>query len=340
MIYLIYGEERYLVNKRLEEVKLEFESFNAPLSLGLNYVTIDNLESVDELINEIEIPPFGYEKKFIIVRDSKLFDKPSNSFKSKSSNETKKSKAENSETLKILEYFKENKNILDAIDLVFVEYNISTNKLMDYIKKNGETFKYPLLTKKDNQQVIKILEENIHEFNKKYNRNIKVSKFDLNYMIEEVGRDIYLLVNELNKLLFYTYDKEQISKKDIDEIIIKSTDSMIYEISNNILSGNHKKIVSLIDDQLYSGAEIYVTLGYIYNVYRRMYLISLAEETGENPAKILPANQAFLLPKFKQYIRRVGKKRIEEIMFEIMEIDKLSKMSEINAELAIKALLK
>lgn len=340
MIYLIYGEERYLVNKRLEEVKLEFESSNAPLSLGLNYVTIDNLESVDELINEIEVPPFGYDKKLIIVRDSKLFDKASNSFKSKASNETKKSKAENSETLKILEYFKENKNILDAIDLVFVEYNISTNKLMDYIKKNGETFKYPLLTKKDNQQVIKILEENMQEFNKKYNKNTKISKFDLNYIIEEVGRDIYLLLNELNKLLFYTYDKEQVSKEDIDEIIIKSTDSMIYEISNNILSGNHKKIVSLIDDQLYSGAEIYVTLGYIYNVYRRMYLISLAEETGENPAKILPANQAFLLPKFKQYIRRVGKKRIEEIMFEIMEIDKLSKMSEINAELAIKALLK
>lgn len=344
MIYLIYGEERYLVNRKLEEVKFEYESSNAPLSLGLNYIILNNLDSADELIDEIEIPPFGYEKKFIIVRESGFFDKGKTSTNySKASSKTEDietSKTENTETSKILEYLKDNKNILKTVDLVFVEYDINTNDLMSYIKKHGKIFKYNALTKQDNQQIIKILEEHLKELNEAYNKDIKISKFDLNYMVEEIGRDLYTLLNDLNKLFFYTYDKDRIEKSDIDETSTKSLDSMIYEISNNILASNHRKIVDLIDEQIYRGVDIYIILGYIYNVYKRMYLIALAEEDGENPAKILPANQSFLLPKFQQYIRRVGKKKVEEIMFEIMEIDKLSKNGEINAELAIKALLK
>lgn len=344
MIYLIHGEERYLVNKKLEEIKLEYESTFAPLVLGLNYIILNNLESVDELISEIEIPPFGFEKKFIIVRESGFFDKgKTNTNYSKASSkteDTETSKTEDSETLKILEYFKENNNILKTVDIVFLEYDINTNSLMDYIKQNGQITKYSSLTKKDNQQIIRILEDTIKEFNEEYNKNIKISKFDLNYMVEETGRDLYTLLNDLNKLLFYAYDKESIEKEDIDEITTKSTESIIYEISNNILANNYVNTIKLIDEQLYNGVDIYVILGYIYNVYRRMYLIILAEESGENPAKVLPANQTFLLPRFQSYIRKVGRKRVEEIMFEIMEIDKLSKVGEIDAKLAIKALLK
>ena len=73
MIYLIYGEERYLINKRLEEIKLEYEGKNASLVLGLNYILLNNLETIDELITEIEMPCFGYERKLIVIRDSNLF---------------------------------------------------------------------------------------------------------------------------------------------------------------------------------------------------------------------------------------------------------------------------
>ena len=336
MIYLIYGEEKYLVNKRLEEIKDEYESKYAPLTLGLNYILLNNMDSIDELITEIEMPAFGYENKLIIIRGCNLFTEKNG----KSFNKEEKENKESFEVKEILEYFKENKNILEYVDIVFVEGNIKTNKLVEWIKKNGKVDEYKELDKNDTNTIIKILEEYVKNFNEEYSKNIKISRFDLNYLINEVGRDLYTLLNDLNKLLFYSYDKEEITRVDIEELTNKSTDSVIFDISNNILSGEYSKIIKAIDNLIYSGTDIYVILGYIYGVFRNIYLVVIAEENGVNPKEVLPSNQSFLVPKYQNYARRIGKKRLEEIMYEIMEIDKLSKISAIDAELAIKAILK
>ena len=325
MIYLIYGEERYLVNKRLEEIKLEYEDSYAPLSMGLNYIVLDNLKDIDELISEIEFPPFGYDNKLIIVRGSNLF-----------------SKSEDNKiyTNKILEYLKNNTNILKSATIVFIEYEFKENDLSKYIKKIGEVKEYKILTKKDNLQIMKILEEYISDFNKTNNKKIKISKFDLNYFIEEVGRDLYTLINNLDKLLYYKYDSNSIDKSDIDSIVVKSTESVIFDISNNILSGNYNNIITAINNLIYSGNDIYTILGYVYGIYRNMYLMVVAEENGANPKLVLPERQAFLVPKYLRYIRKIGRKKLEQILYEIMEIDRLSKLNEIDAELAIKAILR
>lgn len=325
MIYLIYGEERYLVNKRLEEIKLEYEDTHAPLSMGLNYIVLDNLKDIDELVSEIEFPPFGYDNKLIIVRGSNFF------LKGEDNNVFAK---------QFLEYLKDNTNILKSVTIAFIEYEFKENDLSKYIKKISEVKEYKLLTKKDNLQIMKILEEYISEFNNNNNKKIKISKFDLNYLIEEVGRDLYTLINNLDKLLYYKYDTSSIDKSDIDNIVVKSTESVIFDISNNILSGNYNNIITAINNLIYSGNDIYTILGYVYGIYRNMYLMVIAEENGANPNLVLPERQAFLVPKYLRYIRKIGRKRLEHILYEIMEIDRLSKLNEIDAELAIKAILR
>lgn len=336
MIYLIYGEERYLVNKKIEEIKSDFEKKNDKLVLGLNYIILNDVESINEIITEIEMPPFGYDRKIIIVRDSGLFNKKKTGLKSTSEN----SKKDSSDSLELIEYFNNNKSIVASNDIVFLEYNLNKSKLMDYIKKEGHVFNYNALTNRDNMSIIKILEQYIIDFNKKNHKKINISKIDLKYIIDEVGTDLYTLLNNLDMLLFYSFNKETITRREIDKIIIKSTESVIYEISNNILANKNKDIIVSIDKQLKNGVEIYIILGYVYNVFRRIYLIGLAEQNSYNPMGILPANQGFLLPKFRTYIRIKGLNSVEKIMFEIMEIDRLSKIGEINAELGIKALLK
>lgn len=338
MIYLIYGEERYLVNKKLEEIKLEYESNYSPLVLGLNYVILNNLISIDELITEIEMPPFGYDRKLILIRGSNIFLAKKN--KSFNKNEEETEVKDSSEVNEILEYFKKIKNILSSVDIVFIEESIKKSSLVDWIKKNGKVFEYKELTKNDDFKIVQILEEYIKEFNKENEKNLSISKFDLNYMINEVGRDLYTLLNDLNKILFYAYDKESVTREDIDLLINKNTDSVIFEISNNILSGNYSNVLKVIDNLIYSGTDIYVVLGYIYSVYRKIYLVILGLENGVSRHKLLPSNQMFLIPRYESYVRRIGRQEFEDKMFEIMEIDRLSKIGLIDAELGIKAILK
>ena len=61
-IYLLYGEELFLLESSLKKIKTLF----GEKIKGINYITIDDT-NIGQLIADIETPAFGYEKKLIIV---------------------------------------------------------------------------------------------------------------------------------------------------------------------------------------------------------------------------------------------------------------------------------
>lgn len=69
-IYLLYGEETFLLESCLKKIKNNFGG----LVSGINYIKID-ANNINVLISEIETPAFGYEKKLIIVRNSRNIQK-------------------------------------------------------------------------------------------------------------------------------------------------------------------------------------------------------------------------------------------------------------------------
>ena len=69
-IYLFYGEERFLLENCIKKIKKVF----GEIILGINYIEIDET-NIKSLIQEIETPVFGYEKKLIMVKSSGLFSK-------------------------------------------------------------------------------------------------------------------------------------------------------------------------------------------------------------------------------------------------------------------------
>lgn len=69
-IYLLYGEETYLLESCVKKIKNIF----GKLVKGINYVEIDDT-NLQNLIYEIETPAFGYEKKLIVVRNTRDFQK-------------------------------------------------------------------------------------------------------------------------------------------------------------------------------------------------------------------------------------------------------------------------
>ena len=72
-IYLLYGEEQYLLENNLKKIKKIF----GELLLGINYIQI-NETNVNNLISDIETPAFGYDKKLIVIKNSGLFKKEKN----------------------------------------------------------------------------------------------------------------------------------------------------------------------------------------------------------------------------------------------------------------------
>ena len=69
-LYLLYGEEQYLLEQSVKKIKALF----GECVIGINYIQIDE-NNVGQLIADIETPSFGYEKKLIIAKKCGLFKK-------------------------------------------------------------------------------------------------------------------------------------------------------------------------------------------------------------------------------------------------------------------------
>lgn len=66
-IYLLYGEELFLLENNLNKIRKLF----GKTIKGINFILIDDT-NVKELIQDIETPAFGYEKKLIIARNTRI----------------------------------------------------------------------------------------------------------------------------------------------------------------------------------------------------------------------------------------------------------------------------
>ena len=120
-IYLLYGEETFLLESSLKKMKRIF----GELILGINYIQIDDT-NVEELISDLETPAFGYEKKLVIVKNSGLFKKEGKRVNAKL-NELKE---------KVYEYFSKNIEDIKAFNVViFIEEELEKNNLFKLLDK-------------------------------------------------------------------------------------------------------------------------------------------------------------------------------------------------------------
>ena len=122
-IYLLYGEETFLLETCLKKIKTNF----GELIAGINYIKIDE-SNVNSLVSDMETPAFGYKKKLIIARDTGLFKK-----------DGRKKVQTNSEIVnKISTYIEDNINIInESVVLVFVEQEVDKNELYKTIENKG-----------------------------------------------------------------------------------------------------------------------------------------------------------------------------------------------------------
>lgn len=123
-IYLLYGEETFILETCVKKIKTNYGT----LIPGINYIKID-INNIQTLISEIETPAFGYESKLIIARDTGIFKK-----------DGRKKLQANSEIInKINTYIEENiKTIKETVTIVFIEQEADKNELYKTIEKLGE----------------------------------------------------------------------------------------------------------------------------------------------------------------------------------------------------------
>lgn len=318
-IYLLYGEELFLLENSLKKIKKLF----GECVKGINYIPIDDT-NIWEIVSDIETPAFGYEKKLIIARNSGILKK--------------EGKRKNAELEKIrnrlAEYLEANFAIIkESIVLVFIEEDIDNkSKLYKTIEKIGEVcyFEY--------QKPIQI-ERRIKAICHGYKVNI--ADVDIRYFIESCGTNMQELINEIRKLIEYVGENGTIKKEDIDKLCIKKLESVIFDLTDNLGKKETNKALQVLNNLIYAKEPIQKILITLYNHFRKLYLSKIAVKNNQDmiTSLNLKPNQTFLVNKYKTQAKYFKEKELKDILQSLRDLDYHYKIGLIDLQIGLESIL-
>ena len=315
-IYLLYGEEKYLLENAVKKIKKIF----GELVLGINYIQI-NETNIDSLISDIETPAFGYPKKLIIVKNSGLFKK------------AKKGEANKDLQNKIAEFIDKNIELINqSVVIVFIEDDITKNDLSSIIEKKGVTCNFEKLKPIDVKKRIKAI-------CMAYKVNIDDKTLD--FFIETCGTNMLSLINEIRKLIEYVGENGTITAKEIKLLSIKEFDSIIFDLTDSLGQRKTNLALEILKELLYNKEPVQKILITLYNHLKKVYLVKLAQEEGSNILETLnlKPNQTFLVSKYKRQAEYFKTSELRNILGELIELDKNSKIGIIDINIGLEAIL-
>ena len=320
-VKLLYGEETYLLETKLRKIKKEF----GDLVKGINYIQIDE-SNITELIDDIETPAFGFSKKLIVVRDSGLFKKEKKYAKGQEV-------AQNKLAEKIANYISENGSIIEElVELVFIEENVEKNNLYKVIEQNGMIIPFHLLKLPE-------LISNIQKICNAY--KVKIDNSSTKYFIEMCGTNMQDLINEIRKLIEYVGREGVITKSQIDSLAIKQIDSIIFDLTDNLGKRDTRKAIEVLNDLIYEKEPIQKILITLYNHFKKLYIVKIAEKYRKDLAtsmKLKP-NQLFLTSKYKMQASYFTQREIEQILEEFIDLDANYKVGLIDINIGLESIL-
>lgn len=216
-VYLIYGDEDFLKHYYSDTIKKmivepEMEEFNYTVFEG-------EKQDLDEILMTLNTPPMMADKKMILIKDSKIF---------KNASEEKKSF-----WTKIL-----NEKFEDTC-LVFLE---------DEADKRGVIYKAAakagLCVECAYLQGIELINwvaRGCRNAGKTIGRN------EIEYLISCCDASMNSIKREIEKLFAYC-DTDKITIADIDKIVTKMPQSRVFEMINDMLSKNSRKMFEKLEE--------------------------------------------------------------------------------------------
>lgn len=149
-----------------------------------------------------------------------------------------------------------------------------------------------------------------------------------NYIVENCGLDINILIRELEKLCCYAKGRKIINS-DVDAVCVKSVEASVYEYVKRVISCDTCGAISILNDLIYMKFEPMVVLYTVASTFVDAHRVNAGFKSGRSIADISQdfqyKNKSFLLNKAAVNLKRLDDKKIRLCINEILEADRLLK---------------
>lgn len=111
-----------------------------------------------------------------------------------------------------------------------------------------------------------------------YNIDFKTS----NYFVDFVGKNIDILVSEINKMILFKGEDKEITIKDIEDISSRGFNDNVFDLTDAIMKKDFKKIYACYNDLIIVGNDPIKILSLISSQFILIYQCKLLEKNGKN----------------------------------------------------------
>lgn len=310
-IYLIFGEEEYL--KNTYEKKL----ISSIISEDLKMMNFDLFEgkntNVSQIIDTCDTMPFMSPYRLVVLKNTGLII------------EGRKNDSS------LLEQYLS--NLPKTTIIIFIEDKIDKKlKLFKTISKIGSVHQMNMSS--ENELVNWIL--NIFKDNNK-----DISTKEALYMIRNIGFNMEILLNEINKLISFKNNNDKITINDIDTICTKSVESKIFDLINFMANKNMQNAISIYKNLLVNKTSPFIILNMIARQFRIILQVKYLYNKGYNINSIsskLDLRDFIVKEAFKQS-KNFSIKVLLQALNECLNIDENIKTGKMVDELAVELLI-
>jgi len=213
-VYLLFGEEAYLRRQYRDRLR---EALAGEDRMNCHYFEGKDVKP-GEIIDLAETLPFLAQRRVIIIENSGLFKKGGEA---------------------LADYIK---GMAESAWLVFVETEVDKrSRLYKAVKTVGRVTEFPVQDERTLRRWITGLAA----------REKKgITDRDIGYFLEKTGTDMENIRTELEKLFCYTFGRETITARDMDEICTRKVTGQIFGMVDAIAGRKRKQALEYYYDLL------------------------------------------------------------------------------------------
>lgn len=294
-LYFFFGCEKALKNEWKDKMISSLTSGNPEMnSCQILAETYDSSSAVCE----VTTVPFCAEKRVVVFEGCDVFNKE----------ELKDLFSDIPEETVVIVIQEGLKNVIKddtSEEDVKTKWGFKDIKDVDYIKINFDGEKSQILSSKIKEWAS--LED------------VKVDMNTIIYLTSQCGSDTAQIRNEVSKLCAFVLSqgRNEITKRDIDEICTKVLEVEIFDLTNMIEGRNAAAAVSKYKDLIAKGNKPVQLLTTIFNRFELIYRTKLALEDKNSKEKLkdtFEGKSSYYVDRTVEFAKKISMKDIKEII--------------------------
>ena len=262
----------------------------------INYDEKEILENKDNFIENLLTKSLFDEKKIIIIKRS---------------------------TDKILNII-ENLYSKKIEDIIFLNADSleKKSKLRSFFEKDKKLICVPFYP--DNDQTLSKITFNFFK-----NKNIPISQANMNLIINKCNGDREILLNELNKIEYYTINGKKIGNDEILKLINLNENHSVSELVDNCLAKNKKKIIDILNENNFNNEDCILITRSFLNKSKKILQLSTEFKKNKNIELTISSAKPPIFWKDKEITKKQlnhwKPENIKKLIYKLGEIEFLIK---------------